>query len=58
MFFEPKLAVVGIKEHGQNVSRIQVSFAVVFNKLLLSNIQASHEVSRSRLVTASLEIRK
>jgi hypothetical protein len=58
MFFELKLAVVRIKEHGHNISRIQVSFAVVFNKLLLSNIQVSYKVSRSRLVTASLEIRK
>jgi hypothetical protein len=58
MFFEPKLAVVRIEEYGHNVSRIQVSFAVVFDKLLPSNIQASHKVSRSRLVAASLEMRK
>jgi hypothetical protein len=45
MFFEPKLAVVRIKEHGYNISRIQVSFALVFDKFLPSNIQASHEVS-------------
>jgi hypothetical protein len=58
MFFELKLAVVRIEEYGYNISRIQVSFAVVFDKLLLSNIQASYEVSRSRLVAASLEMRK
>jgi hypothetical protein len=38
MFFELKLAVVRIEEHGYNISRIQVSFAVVFDKLLPSNI--------------------
>jgi hypothetical protein len=58
MFFEPKLAVVRIKEYSYNISRIQVSFTVVFDKLLLSNIQVSYKVSRSRLVIASLEIRK
>jgi hypothetical protein len=58
MFFELKLVVVRIKEYGYNISRIQVSFAVVFNKLLLSNIQVSHKVSRSRLVAASLVLRE
>jgi hypothetical protein len=38
MFFELKLVVVRIEEHSHNISRIQVSFTVVFNKLLLSNI--------------------
>jgi hypothetical protein len=49
VLFEPKLAVVRIKEYGHNIGRIEVSLLVVLPEFLPPYVQTRHRVTRARL---------